>query len=598
MRIKSIALFTLIALQQTLLAEIEVSARFNPPRVAMGDNTQYIVEIKETSSTAQPQIERVNSLPIPEPGGLELRNGRTSSGQQTRFINGTAEYSVTQNLIIDATPPRVGRYTIPAYAFEYKGERYVAPAATLEVVERDADAGPTTDELVFLKAEIPESLYVGQTSTVELQLFIAEGVRLSGLNSFDRSADGFTISELPENYDESSGMLNGRRYSILKWPLTLTPIQTGPQKISFEFVITAQLPGQQRGRNSFGRSPFGGGLFDDLFGKSERMNVYTDVDAVNVLSLPEPQPDSFSGAIGEFSMEVGTDADATVQGEPIMLSVIIRGRGNFPRIEGPDFPNSPDWRNYDPEQQFEAMDEQELSGSKRFDYLFVPQRAGKLKLPETEFSYFDPSERKYIKLSAPSIEVPVSPAQNTFIPSPSIPLPESNGTELELSRTLTAEEALLTLDYRPKTGKTIGTGILASPIFIAFNAFSALTLVGASLLFARIRRNREDPTYPIRKAAKEFLKSEQASCLKALEKEEAGLFYKAAQSAIRHAATARTGHSMMSAESSEIAALLSEKTARQCNTLFEVADAHRFGGSSAKELASAKEQLDQILKEL
>ena len=122
-------------------AEISVTAIFNPPRIALGDKAQYVLEIKETDTNRQPEIESVTSLPIPQSGGLELTYSRTGTGQQTSFINGAREYSVTQQLIIDANAPRVGTFTLPTYVFQYKGQTLRAPTATLQVVERAADAG-------------------------------------------------------------------------------------------------------------------------------------------------------------------------------------------------------------------------------------------------------------------------------------------------------------------------------------------------------------------------------------------------------------------------------------------------------------------------
>ena len=565
----------------------------------MGDKAQYIVEIKETDAATQPQIERVTSLPIPQSGGLELRNGRTSSGQQTRIINGAAEYSVTQSLIIDATAPRVGNFTIPGYVFEYKGEQLAAPAAMLQVVERGADAGPTTEEMLFLKAEIPETLYVGQTTAVDLKLYIAEGVRLSGLNSFDRSADGFTISELPDNSQEGSEMVNGRRYRVLIWPLKLTPIQTGTQELSFQFGLTAQLPNKQRNRDTFGRSPFGGSIFDDFFGRSERLNIYTDPLGVSVLPLPEEnQPENFTGAIGRFAMEVSADTKEAIQGEPIMLSVILKGRGNFDRVEGPAFADSPDWRHYDPEIQFEQGDTLGLRGSQRFDYVFIPQRAGQLELPGTVFSFFDPETEEYVELNAPKIPVQVAPAQNSFVPPSKMPSPQAPQSEVELSRRVTAEEALLTLDYRPKPARPIGTGILTSPGFAAANTLAAVSLVAAALLLRKAKRDREDPSYPARQAAKVELKRERELAETAHRSGDAAAFYKHAQSAIRQAATVKTGKPMPAADSAEIGKFLPEDTARECQELFAAAEAHRFGGQTDANLDATKRQLDNILKAL
>jgi hypothetical protein len=285
-------------------AEISVTAIFNPPRVALGDKAQYVLAIKETDTSRQPEVERVTSLPIPQSGGLELTNGRTGTSQQTSIINGEREYSVTQQLIIDANAPRVGTFTLPSYVFEYKGQTLRAPSASLQVVERGANAGPTTDELIFLKADTPDQLYIGQTTAINLKLYIATNVRLSSLSSFDRSADGFTISELPGS-QETSEIVNGRSYRVLNSTLSITPIQTGPQDLNFQCTVSASLPGQNnRSRDPLGGRGFGSSLFDDFFTRSERFTLYTKPTTVEVLALPTvDKPASFTGAIGDFAMQ-------------------------------------------------------------------------------------------------------------------------------------------------------------------------------------------------------------------------------------------------------------------------------------------------------
>ncbi len=599
-------LIILILLPFSLLAEITVSARFNPPRIAMGDRAQYLVEIKETSRSAQPEVEQVNSLPIPSSGGLELRNGRTSSSQQTRIINGMAEYAVTQSLAINASAPSTGSFTIPGYRFTYKGETLNVPAAKLEVVERGADAGPSRDELIFLRANIPERLYVGQSVAFELKLYVSEEVRLSGLNRFDRSADGFTISELPDQSQEGSEMVEGRRYLVLSWPMTLTPIQTGAQELSFELGLTARLPGNNRSSSDpFGRSPFGGSLFEDFFGRTERLNVYSEARAIEVLPLPEEgRPESFSGAIGDFAMEVGCDAEQGRVGEPVMLSVELKGSGNFERIDGPGFPQQENWRIYDPEARFEASDTLGLRGSKRFDYVLIPQAQGLLEIPATEFSYFDPDEEKYITLTVPPIPIDVAAGTLPSAPVQTTPgLPAPNQMELELTRSLSAEEALLTLDYRPQPARPLGRGIFKSPLFIGSNLLAAIGLAAGCLALRQRRIWREDPVHRLRMRAKAARKSAEKSARTALRRGDADSFYRQSQNILRQAATARTGRSMQSAGIEELVPVLEDLGLEQaeiddCRELFAAADARRFGRRPETISDQAATHFETVLKAL
>ena len=90
--------FTLLLLPWLLAlstsAEISVTAIFNPPRVTLGDKAQYVLEIKETSTSEQPEIERVTSLTIPQIGGLELNKNLRYRDYANSLINinGTSEY--------------------------------------------------------------------------------------------------------------------------------------------------------------------------------------------------------------------------------------------------------------------------------------------------------------------------------------------------------------------------------------------------------------------------------------------------------------------------------------------------------------------------
>ena len=584
-------------------AEISVTTIFNPPRIALGDKAQYILEIKETDTSRQPEIESVTSLPIPQSGGLDLTNGRTSTSQQTSIINGAREYSVTQQLIIDADAPRIGTFTLPTYVFQYKGQTLRAPAATLRVVERAADAGPTTDELIFLKADTPDQLYIGQTTTLQLKLYIATNVRLSSLSSFDRSADGFTISELPGS-QETSEIFNGRSYRVLNSTLSITPIQTGPQDLNFQCTVSASLPGQNnRSRDPLGGRGFGSSLFDDFFTRSERLNLKTKPKTVEVLALPtNDEPASFTGAIGDFAMQVYTDRNQTKEGEPIMLSVEISGSGNFDRINGPTIPETAQWRSYEPESNFQSRSGgSALLGTKRFDYVMIPKQAGALEIPEIHFAYFEPETQRYTQLSSPAIEIEVSPSDRPAAPPGKITqtAPPPSMEILPLQQELTAEEALLTLDYLPSSSHQ--TSHWNNPRFWSINALIAVGFVTIGLVLRRKRRLKEDLTYAEQQSAKRELRTTKAAAQQAKVADD---FYAQAQNAIRLAVTYRSGENHRTANIDTLCAAmlktgLSEQAISQTSRLFATADALRFAGKKSNgDLDEAKSELEGILRAL
>ncbi|HAV13287.1 MAG TPA: hypothetical protein DCX06_07345 [Opitutae bacterium] len=589
-------------------ARITVSAQFQPKEIMLGDEAHYVVAITETSESGKPEIERVTSLPIPQSGGLTLRNGRVSSSQQSTIVNFKASHSITQNLIIEAVAPRVGNFTVPSYAFTYKGNTYTAPAATLRVNERDANAPPPINELIFLKVDAPSELYIGQTTEIELKLYVHEQARYRGYESFERKADGFTITDLPEATD-SIERIGNYRYQVLRWPLTITPIQSGLQDLNFEFSVVAEVPDNRNQRDRFGRSsPFGGGIFDNFFSRSERFNLFNEPTQINVLPLPESgKPESFSGAVGDFSIQVSTDAENSRAGEPIMLSLIVTGTGNFDRISGPELPESTDWRNYDPESSVEIDEALPLKGVKRFDYVFIPQRAGKLTLPEVNFSFFDPADEAYVELSAPPIAVQVAPSlRSAFTPQTTQPAANTAPqAQLQINKILSAEEALLTLDYRPEPSTPNGFALLNRPSFYLYNSVALIALIIVAYALNKRRRLATDADYAQQQAAKKELKTAVASANSAQNQNSAEDFYRSAQDAVRLAASVRFGQNLRAAEFATLRSLFEDngqktETIQAAHSIFEQADALRFSGQSSNsaDLRTARQQLDHILKAL
>lgn len=614
--------FSLIALLCLLCgwtshAEITVRAYFDPPEIALGDQARYIVEITENDTESMPDTERVTSLPIPETSGLTLRNGRTSSTQQTRIVNSEKTFTTIQTLAVDAVPSATGNYTIPGYQLEYKGNAYPVPVSSLNVLERGADAGPTINELIFLKLDAPETLYLGQTIETHLKLYVSSEARLRGLHDFQKQADGFTSSQLPDDSTESSEIVNGYRYRVISWPIQLTPIRSGMQDLSFQFTLSAQLPNRdsRQNQNRGFNSPFGSSIFDDFFNQTtEQFTVFTDPMQIDVQALPlANQPASFSGAIGDFNLQVFADSESTSVDEPIMLSLKLSGTGNFDRINGPEFPDSAQWRHYKPETSFEAKDASGTRGTKRFDYVFIPQEAGPLKLPEVKFAFFDPETEEYVELASPAIEVEVKPSLRPRVAPQSAPKTTDTSSSLTTPSPTTdlpavsQKERLLTLDYQPNPGKQIDSNPLNSIWFWAVNLVIAASAIGYLLYRKRIRSR--DPVEHARvTAAKSDCKASMKAAEEALAQNSVADFYHAAERAIRAKLSAQSKRSYYAASSNEIvsalesASLSSEQMAR-IQSILSTNNALRFSGQkhATESMAKCKNmhsQLIQIIKQL
>ena len=584
-----------------LNANIQATARFEPSRIAFGNTPKYIVEITDSGTGVLSSADQITSLPIPPVAGITLRNGQTSSSQRTSLINGRAESSITQRIAIDVIPSGPGSFTIPAYTVDHKGVRLQIPAATFTVVERSAGANPTADELIFLSLEAPDQIYVGQTVQVTLQLFVEDNVTLSGYNSFERNADGFTIyGGPPEESIKSTNVANGRLYQVFNWPLKITPIRTGKQDLSFYFELSAIVPSQRNRHNG----PFGNSIFEDFFGRAERFNVYTKPTQIEVLPLPtDNQPKSFSGAIGQFNIGVSVDNKSTRVNEPIMLSLKLSGTGNFERIQAPELSEADGWRSYPPESVFEVDANNELRGTKRFDYIFVPEKAGTLELPEVNFSFFDPNVEEYIELSSPAISIEVAPSNIPRVP-PLVDSSMENGQPakpaVETAQPLEPEKLLSTLDYLPHKGRSVSMNSIITPLFYWLNGGSIAILLSFAILLQQRRRLRKNPHFELLRNAREELNK----AVKNANSEDVTTFYSHAKKAIRLAATIRTKSDLQTAHFAMLETQLrqsnvAETTIDQIQSFFKIADACQFSGHhQPTDLAEHRKQLKTILKGL
>jgi hypothetical protein len=595
-------------------AQVSVRAYFNPPKIAQGSSARYIVEITEKSTQSMPANETVNTLNITPVEGLALRNGRISTSQQTNIINLKNEFSITQTLTVDATPEAVGSYSIAPYNLTYKGDVYIVPSATLEVIERGADAEPSVDELIYLDVVLPESLYLGQIIETELKLYCSANVSIRSLNNFNRTADGYTVSELPDESIESSEFIDGRRYRVYSWPLQITPIRSGSQSIEFEFAISALIPQQRNQRDPMGmRSPFGSSIFDDVFGRAQQINLYTPPTRIEVKPLPlEHQPESFSGAIGDFNLQVFADTKNTSVDEPIMLSLKLSGKGNFDRISGPELPKSASWIHYDPESSFEPKNDSKLEGTKRFDYVFIPQKSGTLELPEVKFSFFDPETEEYVELGSPPIEVSVKPSARGQLPAPTNskqPTAEAApSAKAPVTVEASPEERLLTLNYQPKPSKqSLDRNLLQSTAFWAVNLALAVITVGGYIYIRRHRTYRNSSVYALKEAAKKSQKMAEASIKDAISSSNREAFYEGVQMYIRSYLTRMTGKNQMASTKSEIkqALIATKATESEQALLAETlndAELVRFSGGHQKantpDLERNFKQLQAICKKL
>ena len=118
---------------------------------------------------------------------------------------------------------------------------------------------------------------------------------------------------------------------------------------------------------------------------------------IEVLPLPaEGQPPGFPpNNVGKYSIRASVDREEVQPGEPFTLTVEIEGSGNIDVLDIGKWPKSPGVRSYEPKTENTAFSGDSIGGTRRYEFLLIPERPGKLTIPPHELPYFDPTTGKY-----------------------------------------------------------------------------------------------------------------------------------------------------------------------------------------------------------
>ena len=209
---------------------------------------------------------------------------------------------------------------------------------------------------------------------------------------------------------------DGRTFTVLSAKRTLIPSRAGSVELKPITATLRKVTQWARSRSAF--DGFGGSLFDDLMGERRRPAKTELIKAVGaaktlvVKPFPvEGRPESFAGAVGSgFSLDVAADRTVVRVGDPITLTVALRGAGN---IENASLPSLAADGGMNPE--LFRLPEGDSSGTtedgtKTFQVSVRVKDESVSEIPALAYSWFDPEEEKYHTTHSKPIALRVMPA--------------------------------------------------------------------------------------------------------------------------------------------------------------------------------------------
>ena len=419
-RLFSIAAFLLIAIfQMSAQNVIRVEA---PDVVAVNEqfNVTFIIEGEKSPSDFQwssgDDFQLVWGPQKGSSSSIQIINGKRSSSHQTTF---------TYILIPKAT----GTFQLPAATALLSGDRISSTQASIQVVSDGASSsrssgqnggkssgggqtsstgsGEISSNDLFMRLSLSRTeVVIGEPITATLKIYQRANV-VGFENAKFPTFNGFWSQEtyVPNNIEFKRESLDDKIYNtaVLR-TYVLIPQQSGTITIDpAELVCLVNIRTAPSTSNS---------LFDSFFQdeyRTIRKRVTTPAVKVKVNPLPAGQPASFGGGVGNFGISARLTTDNLKTHDAASLVITVSGRGNVALLEEPKVNFPPDFEVYDTKTT-ENTDKSNggTSGSKSFEYPFIPRSHGDFTIDPVEYSYYDVNAGKYVTLRTEPLHVKVA----------------------------------------------------------------------------------------------------------------------------------------------------------------------------------------------
>ena len=336
----------------------------------------------------------------------------------TRIINGRRSRSEQTTYTYVLMPTSTGKFAIPTATAKVKGKEIKSASRTIEVAAAGSassrsqgqqqgqpaqrqQAGVSDDD-IFLTLDLSRTnVVVGEPITATLKLY--QRVNVAGFENVTfPDFNGFWSQEIeaPTNIEFSREVYDGQIYNAaLLRKFILIPQQQGAVTITpADLVCLVNIRVASAGNSIFD------GFFDDY--RTIRKRVTSKAVTVNVSPLPAGAPASFAGGVGTFEISAKLSKDVLKTHEAGSLVVTVTGTGNVSLLEEPKVSFPPDMEVYDTKIS-DRIDKSGLSGSKYYEFPFIPRSYGDFVIEPIKYSYYDVNAKKYVTLETPAIPLTV-----------------------------------------------------------------------------------------------------------------------------------------------------------------------------------------------
>ena len=401
-RFAILAVLSLVLVYTSLAEDISVSASIDKRIASVGDVVILTIFVQGSQAVSNPAL----------PGIDGFQTGYLGPIRRTSIINSRSSVSIAHRYTLLAE--RTGQFTIPSVEVKYKGKTYRTNPVSIRVISGPQKSSGSQQSSGFQQSKVTkqedlkkyvyfsvsmdnETAYINEGIPLLLRLHVRSGIDVK-LNQYPKFAStGFSV--LPfEQPMERRANIEGFLFRIIDFSTTVYPVRSGELSLG-PAELTCNLLVKRESRTSFFTQQM-----------KYPLTVVSEPYKITVKPLPSTgQPESFSGAVGQYDLNVEVKPTKLKVGEPITLTMIVQGRGNIDIVNMPKLIDLTQFKAYDPQISVSKKDN---SGRKTFEQVLIPTSDSIKAIPEIQFSYFDPKAEQYKTHTRGPIPIQVEPSDD------------------------------------------------------------------------------------------------------------------------------------------------------------------------------------------
>lgn len=380
----------------------------------------------------------VDDIKIGDFQGFNVLYGPSTSSQSSiSMINGKTTHNSSMTFTYTVVAMEEGTFEIPAATVTVGGKTYKSGTSNIEVLPSSsrnnssgggsqqqggsqpqsggrprqesgsASSNIGSQELYMTVSATKRKIYEQEAVLLTYKLYTL--VNVQQISGEMPELDGFHVQEVDSKAQMSLKYerVNGRNYGTAVWrQYVLFPQKTGKVRVP-SITFDTQVEVQNTSMDPFDIF-FGGGSLSQIVKKS----IVAPAIEIEVLPLPTPKPQNFSGAVGKFTLSGSLTPEQLNANDAATLRLVVSGQGNMKLMKAPKVNFPKDFEVYDPKQDDKTTNTSlGAKGNVIYDYIIVPRHGGKYNIPPVEFSYFDPDQNAYKTLKTDSFAIAVAKAR-------------------------------------------------------------------------------------------------------------------------------------------------------------------------------------------